>query len=97
MKQESLSMCTKTSIEQRWPADYDDKIVKFHKFVRHARKRSSFELGQIGNMDDVPSNKTEYEGIQVYYNKNHKPWEDPLIGFTYMLRWWHKTDPFSDF
>ena len=64
MKREGLSMRTKTSIAQRMPADYNDKIVKFHKFVIHAWKRTSFELGQIVNMDevqltfDVPLNKT---------------------------------------
>ena len=40
-----LSVRTKTSIAQRMPADYEDKIVKFNKLVIHARKRTSFELG----------------------------------------------------
>ena len=54
MKREVLSRRIKTSIAQRIPANYDDKIVKFHKFVIRARKRTSFELGQIENMDEVP-------------------------------------------
>jgi hypothetical protein len=43
------------------PAEYEAEILQFHKFVIAARKKSSFELG---NMDEVPltfevsSNKT---------------------------------------
>lgn len=40
MKMEGLSMRTKTSIAQRMPTDYGDKIVKFPKFVIHDRKRT---------------------------------------------------------
>jgi hypothetical protein len=46
------------------PAEYEAEILQFHKFVIAARKKSSFELHQIGNMYEVPltfevpSNKT---------------------------------------
>jgi hypothetical protein len=46
------------------PAEYEDKIIEFHRFVINARKQEKFELSQIANMDevpltfDVPSNKT---------------------------------------
>ena len=40
------------------------KITEFHKYVINMRKKLCFEIGQLGNMDevplnfDVPSNKT---------------------------------------
>ncbi|KAG8236486.1 hypothetical protein J437_LFUL016634 [Ladona fulva] len=64
MKRHDLSMRTKTTIAQKMPADYEEKIQAFHRFVINACKKTSFELVQIGNMDeipltfDVPSNKT---------------------------------------
>ena len=35
-------MRLKTSIAQIMRVDYDDKIVKFHKFDVHARKKKNF-------------------------------------------------------
>ncbi len=64
MKRQGLSMRTRTTLAQKMPADYEEKILEFHRFVINSRKKTSFELGQIGNMDeipltyDVPSNKT---------------------------------------
>jgi hypothetical protein len=46
------------------PAEYEDKIIEFQRFVINARKQEKFELPQIANMHevpltfDVPSNKT---------------------------------------
>jgi hypothetical protein len=64
MKRESLSMRTRTKLAQKMPAEYENKILQFHKYVIGARKNFDFELGQIANMDetpltfDVPSNRT---------------------------------------
>jgi hypothetical protein len=64
MKINNLCMQAKTKISQNLPAEYEDKIVEFHRFVINARKQEKFELSQIANMDqvplafDVPSNKT---------------------------------------
>jgi len=57
-------MCTKTTIAQKLPCEYERKIIEFHKYVINMRKKLCFEIGQLGNMDvvpltfDVPSNKT---------------------------------------
>ncbi|CAI5770390.1 pogo transposable element with KRAB domain [Podarcis lilfordi] len=64
MKRCGLAMRTKTRTAQKMPEEYESKILSFHKFVIDARKRNGFEIGQIGNMDevpltfDVPSNRT---------------------------------------
>jgi hypothetical protein len=64
-------MRAQTRIPQKMPAEYKTKILLFHKFITAARKKSRFELRQIGNMDgvpltfDIPSNKTvDMEGAK---------------------------------
>jgi hypothetical protein len=57
-------MCTETTIAQKLPHEYKRKITEFHKSVINMRKKLCFEIGQLGNMDEVPlmfdviSNKT---------------------------------------
>ncbi|KAG8225841.1 hypothetical protein J437_LFUL004770 [Ladona fulva] len=64
MKRNGLCMRSRTTIAQKLPPEYERKIIEFHKYVINLRKMKCFEIGQIGNMDeipltfDVPSNKT---------------------------------------
>jgi len=57
-------MCTKATIAQKLPHEYKRNIVEFHKYVIDMRKKLCFEIGQLGNMAevplifDVPSNET---------------------------------------
>jgi len=63
MRRNGLCMCTKTTIGQKLPREYERKIIEFHKYVINMRKKLCFEIGQLANMDevpltfDVPSNK----------------------------------------
>jgi len=64
MRRNGVCMRTKTIIVQKLPREYERKIIEFHKYVTNMRKKLCFEIGQLGNMDevplmfDVPSNKT---------------------------------------
>jgi len=64
MRRNGLCMRTKTTIAQKMPHEYKRKIIEFHKYTINMRKKLCFEIGQLGNMDevplkfDVPSNKT---------------------------------------
>jgi hypothetical protein len=64
MRRNGLCMHTKPIIAQKLPHAYETKIIEFHKYVINMRKKLCFEIGQLGNMDevpltfDVPSNKT---------------------------------------
>ena len=64
MRRSGLCMRTKTIIAQKLRREYERKITEFHKYVINMRKKLCFEIGQLGNMDevhltfDVPSNKT---------------------------------------
>ena len=57
-------MHAKTTIAQKLSLEYERKIIEFHKYVINMRKKLCFEIGQLGNMDevlltlDVPSNKS---------------------------------------
>ena len=54
MGRNGLCMCTKTTIVQKRPREYERKIIEFHKYVINMRKKLCFEIGQLGNMDEVP-------------------------------------------
>jgi len=64
MRRNGLCMRIETTIAQKLPCEYKRKIIEFHKYVINMRKKLCFEIGQLGNMDevpltfDVPSNKT---------------------------------------
>ena len=57
----SLHQCMK--IAQKLPNDLEDKILAFQKYIIQKRKEISFEMSQIGNMDetsicfDLPGNR----------------------------------------
>ena len=53
-RRHSISMRTKTSLAQRLPADMEDKVVKFHRFVLRSRQRWGYDLSRILNMDETP-------------------------------------------
>ena len=54
MRRNGLCMHTKTTIAQKLPREYERKIIEFHKYVINMRKKLCFEIGQLGNMDEVP-------------------------------------------
>ena len=49
-----VSMRTKTTLAQQLPADLEENIVWFHRFVIAARKRGDYPLSRIYNMDETP-------------------------------------------
>ena len=53
MRRNGLCMRTKTTIAQKLPHEYEKKIIEFHKYVINMRKKLCFEIGQLGNMDEV--------------------------------------------
>ena len=68
-RRHSVSMRTKTTLAQRLPADLEENIVQFHRFVIAARGRADYPLSHIYNMDEtpmrfeLPSNRTlEFSG-----------------------------------
>lgn len=54
MKRKGLSLRKRTRISQKMPSDYEDKLISFQRFMIKMRQKNSYELGQIGNMDEVP-------------------------------------------
>ncbi|PFX30588.1 Centromere/kinetochore protein zw10-like [Stylophora pistillata] len=71
-RRHSVSMRTKTTLAQRLPADLEENIVCFHRFVIAARRRADYPLSRIYNMDEtpmrfeLPSNRTlEFSGSRT--------------------------------
>ena len=54
MNRNKLVLRQKTKICQRLPADLEEKITSFQRFVIKERKSHSYPLSQIGNMDETP-------------------------------------------
>ena len=54
MKRNNLSLRQKTTLAQRLPDDYEEKIVRFHRFIIDLRKEDSYPLHFIANMDETP-------------------------------------------
>lgn len=47
-------MRAKTTLAQRLPADMEDKVIQFHRFVLRSRQRWGYDLSRILNMDETP-------------------------------------------
>ena len=64
MQRNGFSLRRRTSISQKLPADFEEKLVNFQKYVIGLRRAKDYLLGQIGNTDqtpvffDMPSNYT---------------------------------------
>ena len=54
MRRNGLCTHTKTTIAQKLHREYKRKITEFHTYVINMRKKLCFEIGQLGNMDEVP-------------------------------------------
>ena len=53
-RRHAISMRSRTTLAQQLPADMEDKVVQFHRFVLRARQRCGYESSQILNMDETP-------------------------------------------
>lgn len=54
MKRKGFSLRRRTSICQRLPEAYEEKLVAFQRFVVKLRRHRSHMIGQIGNADQAP-------------------------------------------
>ena len=53
MRRNGLYMRTKPAVVQKLPCGYERKMIEFHKYVINMRKKLCFEIGQLGNVDEV--------------------------------------------
>ena len=54
MEQHRPSIRRRTTIAQKLPKDYEDKLISFQWFIIGKRKQHVFELRHIGNADQTP-------------------------------------------
>lgn len=54
MRRAGFSLRRRTSICQKLPAEYEEKLVEFQRYVIKMRREKNYPLGQIGNADETP-------------------------------------------
>ena len=54
MERRGFSIRRHTTVAQKLPKDYENKLISFQRFVISKRKQHSFELKYIGNADQTP-------------------------------------------
>ena len=54
MERYGFSIPRRTTIAQKLPQDYEEKLIKFQRYVIAQRKKHDFELKYIGNVDQTP-------------------------------------------
>lgn len=54
MQRNGLCLRRRTSLAQRLPSDFTEKLVAFQRYVINLRKKHSYPLNQIGNADQTP-------------------------------------------
>ena len=54
MERYGFSIRRRTTIAQKLPQDYEEKLIKFQRYVIAQRKKHDFELKYIGNADQTP-------------------------------------------
>ncbi|KAL1480024.1 hypothetical protein MTO96_051384 [Rhipicephalus appendiculatus] len=54
MKRQELSIRLRTTICQRLPASYEEKLLKYQRYVIGLKKQHDYIFSQIGNADETP-------------------------------------------
>ena len=54
MERRGFSIRRRTTVAQKLPKDYENKLISFQRFIISKRKQHSFELKYIGNADQTP-------------------------------------------
>lgn len=54
MKRFGFSLRRRTSMCQKLPADFEEKLVKFQCYMMEKRREKGYQLGQIANADQCP-------------------------------------------
>ncbi|KAL1452370.1 hypothetical protein MTO96_043812 [Rhipicephalus appendiculatus] len=54
MRRKGFALRRRTSICQKLPEAYEDKLVEFQRYVIRLRQQHGYMLGQIGNADETP-------------------------------------------
>ncbi|KAJ8412737.1 hypothetical protein AAFF_G00116880 [Aldrovandia affinis] len=54
MRRNGLSLRSRTSLAQRLPSDFREKLLPYQRYVIKLRKKHSYPLDQMGNADQTP-------------------------------------------
>lgn len=54
MRRNGFSLRRRTTMCQKLPTDFEEKLTKFQRYVLDLRRKTDYALGQIGNADETP-------------------------------------------
>ena len=54
LERHGFSIRRRTTVAQKLPQDYEDKLISFQRFIIAKRKQHNYELRYIGNADQTP-------------------------------------------
>lgn len=54
LERHGFSIRRQTTVAQKLPQDYEDKLISFQRFIIAKRKQHNYELRYIGNADQTP-------------------------------------------
>ena len=54
MCRHNYSIRRRTTLAQKLPADFDDRLFEYKRFIINLRKRHAYPLSAIGNADQTP-------------------------------------------
>jgi hypothetical protein len=78
MRRAGLALWHRTTLAQRLPGEYSQKLFEFERHVIKLRKQHSYMLGHIGNADQMPV----YFDMPLNVTINEKGAKTVLIGGT---------------
>ena len=55
MRRNRLSMCARTTVGQKLPDDWEEKVVNFREFVLRRKEELGIQADRVFNTDEVPS------------------------------------------
>lgn len=54
MKRHGFSLCRRTSVCQKLPPHYEEKLVAYQKYIINLRQKMHYALQHMGNADETP-------------------------------------------
>ena len=54
MRQNRLSMHSRTTVGQKLPDNWEEKVTNFHQFASQRKEELAIQAGRVFNMDEVP-------------------------------------------
>ena len=96
MKRNKLSIRRRTTMAQRMPHDYDDKLLEYQRYIIRLHERHGYSLNSTANADqtpitfDLPSSQTIAPiGVRSVTIKSTGNFKKSFYGYALCIWRWH--------